>query len=464
MGAKAVKYPRADHVPSIDYAFTLLVICVSGNIAFTTGAWFRQEILLILSLVFALYRVKATHSYIGVPFVIGVIGCYIFISIWQSVSLGHLAIITITGFVVKLIIAAAVVSATKSFRYVFVRSMVWIASMGLIFHTMSIGATLVGVDVLEAARPVADIVGAQPEGVNERVNILFHTFMSGEHAFRNAGLFWEPGALAGYILAALAILSTLTRQLEETVVRRWRNLLAIGVLSTLSTTGYIILPLALLAVQLSKTGIDRDPIGGALLIISSIILILPVGFYAWELDFLGPKILELYTRAINEEPGWHLSRFGSIIFDWQYIQTRPLFGWGQSLATQFALHPYLDRYALGNGLTGFVRQMGLVGISTFLFALWHGLRFIATSGLNRFLVFAIIVAVLNGQYFLGYPIFLAFHFLSLEKVTPNRIHDQKRRNALFRHMGRSMPLRPNASAKKTFGLRSLPKEYRSYPR
>lgn len=417
---RALAQSQHFHNGARDQGLVLLAIAVSGNQAFMTGPYFRQELSLLFCFSLVVLRLLSgpSKTFLRGDVVVLILS-FLFISFWQAISLNYFAYLTIGGLLVKLVIAAGIVISVPRFRVVFISVMSMLAGLSLIIHIPTIAAYLVGINVFEQVGFIADLVGADPPGTNPKHNILIHNFMGPEHYLRNSGMFWEPGAFAGYLILALILLSTVSDEISASRIRLYRNICVAGVISTLSTTGYIALPLALLSIQISGRSIRNDPVGRGLIILSSSIILIPIGFYLWEIDFIGPKIAELYERAVKQEAGWELSRFGSIMFDWEYIRERPVFGWGQSLATQFSLHPKLAaRMELGNGFTGFMRQMGLIGMAIFLVATARAFHKLGLKTENVVLTMIVLIALLNGEYYLTYPIFLALQFLHLDRLRP----------------------------------------------
>lgn len=407
-----------------DYLFVLLLMCFSGNQAFITGP--RQEPLLALMVLVAVLRMIKLRRGVETQTFLLVTFSYLAILLIQMISSSHVSLVTQLGFLSKLVVGAGVVSTVRFFRLAFLRVMVWLAVLSLVFHIPNVLAALVGVQVYKFLGPIADLVGADPTGVNLRVNVLLHNFMGGEGVFRNAGMFWEPGAFSGYLLLALVFLATIQSELPPLILKRWRAVLVVAELSTLSTTGYLFLPFALFTFRLVALEERRDVVNRLLWVLLFLLLLVPASTFLWQLDFVGPKIETLFARAVNQDAGWQVSRFGAVIFDWTHIQERPLFGWGQSNTALYSLFPSLEGYATGNGLTGYVRQMGAAGLLLFLVFFWTGLGRIGVTKWTRTMVFSIVVFQLNGEQFLTYPLYLGLHFIRLER-NPKSAHRPVRR-------------------------------------
>jgi hypothetical protein len=338
---------------------------------------------------------------------------------FQTVQLSFFAVVTILGFLTKLFIAAATMETVRNFRFAFVRCMVWITKLSLFFYVPVLLASFVNVPLHRLFQPFADFVGVAQYGVLERVNIGLYNFQTGENLTRNAAFFWEPGAFSGYLVLALLFLATLRADLPGRLRRRWGIWLVLGIVTSQSSAGLITLPFVLVLFLISHRMTLQAVANNAFRIGVALAVLVPLSVFVWQLDFVGSKISELYSRAVFQEKGWELSRFGSILFDWAYITERPILGWGQNNATQFALSPGLDRMALGNGFSGYVRQLGLFGLTILLVSLWAGLRQCRLGPRTSAWFVFVVLLILNGQYFMDYPLFLGLHFLGARAARPS---------------------------------------------
>ncbi len=396
----------------IDYLIVFWCINLSGNLAFISAG--RQEPLLVLTALALMVRL-ISHSLLTNKAILAIAVFNAVIFTYQTIQTEFFAGVTIAGFYVRLVIAAATVATVSAFRFIYVRLMVWTVLLSLIFYVPAVMLGMVGVDIADIFRPLAKIMGAESQGVNERINILVHNFMSGEHKFRNSGIFWEPGAFSGYLTLALILLATIHNKLPQKIVTRWAAILTLGICTTLSTTGIICLPLAWMTFKIFKFEEGKDVRKEVQWIPVVLLIMIPVGLYVWNLEHVGPKIIELYERAVQKEAGWELSRIGSVIFDWEYIRANPLFGWGQNNTTQFSLHDGFTDFRLGNGFTGYIRQLGLLGMGLLIISTYAGLRILKVPAFTSFWTILVICVLLNGQYFLNYPIFNALYFIGLER-------------------------------------------------
>ncbi len=392
-----------------DYVVTMALICLSGNMVVSGSD--RRDVFFVLFAAAMMLRMALLRRPPPRRLVILLVAFAVLFAL-QSAALNFFAPVTIAGFFIKLIGAAGAMATIRNFRLAFVRCMVWITKLSFVFWVPTALASLAHISIAEVFRPLANIIGVVVTGPNERLNIILYNFQVGDHGYRNSAFFWEPGAFNGYLILGILLLGTMRGAIPPKLRKSWTLWLVAGVLSTFSTTGFVILPLALVLFILARPATQRALANNAIRLAALMIVLVPVSFYAWQLDFIGPKIIELWTRAVNRDTGWELSRFGSIIFDWAYFVERPILGWGQNTATQFALNPELERFALGNGLSGYIRQLGLTGITLFIVSLWIGLKQIGTGPIARAWFIIVVLLLLNGEYFLDYPLFLALHFLA----------------------------------------------------
>jgi hypothetical protein len=241
-----------------------------------------------------------------------------------------------------------------------------------------------------------DLAGA------DHKSVLVFTVLTTVDWWRNAGMFWEPGAFQGVInLSILLLPAEMLRQ------RRFRLRLAVmllALLSTFSTTGYLVF--FLLAVyKLARFSIPQVVKWPAVVLVAALSL---TAFL--EADFLGAKILDQleYSSQIDD---FSPDRFGALLFDLYYIEKHPLFGNGLIETTRYADHPHLWGLALGhgNGVSNFAATFGLFGLALYGGALLRS-RIAAGTGAKVFVL--VIVALISfGEQFLATPLFLGLPFL-----------------------------------------------------
>jgi len=397
-----------------DSLLVLALVCVSGNMVFSATG--RDAFTLpVLALIVGLMML-AQSSKIHKRFVYVVIAfCVVFAG--QTLSFSYLPIVTISGFFIRLFIAYSILRLVENFPKAYVQVMVCVSLLSLAFYIPDQLLNLAGVDFRQPFLPLSRILDVQAYGVNERINIGVYNFQTGDNFARNAAFFWEPGAFAGYLILAIIFLTICRRELPSQLVRLKLILLIVALLTTQSTTGIVVLPFASLLFLNLRFSTSLSRRNSTILLLLAGLLLTTFALTASQLNFVGEKIVRLYNMGVKHEAGWQASRFGAMIFDSGYIRVHPLTGWGQNRETQFQLNEDMERFALGNGMTGFVRQMGLLGMGVFLVSMWLGLRRLGQSKGKAACFIFVVLLTLNGEYFLFYPLYMGLMFLVTTKTS-----------------------------------------------
>lgn len=391
----------------IDYTLVALMYCISGNPAFTATYPLGKMVnglFLALLLVVMGFRIEKTAwknallwmGFLGVIFAV------------QYVQLGQISVLGSFNFMVKMLCAilfAAYMGGRLQETAINVMAVVCAISLPLYLFNLAGGWI------------------PSPIPTDIRVDTLvIYTQNIGEATsgslFRNSGMFWEPGAFAGYILVTFMLFID---RLEVLLgkYRRQTLLLTVTLLTTMSTTGYIVFFLFVLYF-IFKIGMKGRQRTYAFLLAGGILILALLVFN--KADFLGQKISKELTASEKlTEDDADPSRTGSIIFDLPYIASHPLFGNGMMPETRFRFHlGFFTEEQLngfGNGFSGCIATMGILFMLAYLLAI----------GLNRTLrakwfVILLVILLLQGEYYLNYPFFMLFPFLAFgpEQEKPHR--------------------------------------------
>jgi hypothetical protein len=401
--------------PWLDYLIISILLFMSGNPAIMGET--RMEVCtvivsgLFLIMLAARRKIFPTGRFTVVLFV------WSGILVIQCITFGFWPFHTMLGFLLRLFIGYAAVRLVKEFSRKYVSVMFYTCLISLFFHSFAILHATTGIDLITYFAPLDKI--ANPY---RGFHIFIHNFiyyarvpeqsesyrLAYLNPFRNSSYFWEPGVLAAYILLAITFLGLMKDKFDK---RRYRNILAVLVftlLTTMSTTGYILLPLCLLfhlrAVHLTARQVPKM-LGIALLLALFCVA-------AYHLDFVGEKIKEHRDKVAYREPGWETTRFGSLAYDLEYIKHRPFFGWGPNHTTRYMLHGGVKMKAMGNGLSDFTAKLGLVGLVTALTCIFAGAYHLTKSNWRIAALFVFfVVMVLNGEHLLDYSLFLGLMFV-----------------------------------------------------
>ena len=374
-----------------DYLLMLILLCVSGNPVFMTSSLFsRIACGVVLGFVLLCYAHR-------IPYVavrrIGRWSLFLGAIFSAQLILFNSSIIPASvNYIVKLALAILVAYILRAnFGVVYLKVISGLALVSIVFFCLNV------VGIVFPPLVAIDTSGDSLVFYNQMINTQ-------TGLVRNAGMFWEPGAFAGYLILAFL---PYTNHMSFLWARyRWRVIvILVALLTTLSTTGYIVC-FILFITQLSVS--VRNKWTMLLVYIVSI----PLAIYAYfNLEFLNDKISdELERTSEMTAQDINFSRTGSMIFDWHYIRKHPIIGNGLVMSTRYADHlGYYDADdldAFSNGFTGNIACLGI----TFMLA------YLATIYRNRTIYFRkivilIVVLLLQGEYFLNYPMFMTLPFI-----------------------------------------------------
>lgn len=257
-----------------------------------------------------------------------------------------------------------------------------------------------------------------PVNENKYLTLFFHNIHNtNTFSTRNSGMFWEPGAFQGYLIMVPLMfidnLSLLWKRYKKQCV-----ILIIALLSTFSTTGYIAFAMVLMYYVTMKL---RNKFARVILVPVLLFSLL----YAYSnLDFLGAKIDKHIERATSGNIT--VDRLGSAILDWHYIQKHPLIGNGLADITRYEDHMMYKELIGGfsNGFTDVVAKFGIVFIIAYFILLYRSLPF---KKMDRLFVCVMIILLLQGEYFMDYPLYGALPFLMIRTNDLSDIIIRKRR-------------------------------------
>lgn len=245
-------------------------------------------------------------------------------------------------------------------------------------------------------------------------SLLFITVHVTPEWWRNSGPMWEPGAFQGIL--NLALLLTPTAALRNADSRRRVAIVVLALITTFSTTGYIVL--FLIIVYKIFSGRLSALLKAILL---STVITGGVAIYL-EADFLAEKIIAQSSEKVIDAE-FSADRFGALLFDLHYIEKSPWIGNGFHESTRYADHPWLQGEPLGhgNGLSNFTATLGFVGLFIYLVGLLTSRWSLGLS--HRFFLVTIIAMLAFGEQFLNYALFLGLPFLNTHR--PNRHEPRK---------------------------------------
>jgi hypothetical protein len=406
---------KTDIHPWIQYLIVILLVCLSGNEVISKDEFLVSFFIFLLILYLTHKKSPLALSDLSVIFL------FLMILAAQALSFNFFPLVTNAGFIIRLFIGFAAVRLVNNFPHIYINVMYPICIVSLCFYVPEQIFQAVGHDFASFFTPAVYLIRevfSLPCGPNIcDAHIFIYNFEDPREYHTNAGIFWESGAFAGYILLALIFLGLKKDSYAKQFYMTRFLVMMVTLFTTLSTMGFVVCPVVLI--------LHYRPIGKTVVenlgLLSIVFLAFPLLIYGairiWNLDFIGSKIIHQYEGAASEvgDPKLTGSRLGGFVFDWKYIKRRPILGWGPHPRTYFALdfqEISLTSGKGGNGLSGFVHKFGLLGFGVFIVAAWKGLHILSGNNFFRsFLAVAAILLILIGQYYLNGPLFLGLMFL-----------------------------------------------------
>jgi hypothetical protein len=131
---------------------------------------------------------------------------------------------------------------------------------------------------------------------------------------------------------------------------------------------------------------------------------------------LNEKINAQFEKSESQEIGeFSNTRFGSVIFDWYYIQKHPLIGNGFDQETRYSDHQYLfygikgDAIGSGNSFSHYWATLGVIFIIGYFLLLWR--QVVVKGKIFAFLIMIVVFLNLQSEQWYNYPLYLGFVFL-----------------------------------------------------
>lgn len=373
------------YISKVEYLLIFLLIFLSGNpVGGVLGEW--RYILSAGILLF--YYISIKGGSISNDIKYWTIGfSLLFFS--QIVFIELYSIPAYINFFGRLFLVYAVVSFLgENFRYGYTKVMFIIALISLpLFVINYLGIEFGGYSI------------------DRYVSLFFYNYIPldrSDQGMRNCGMFWEPGAFQGYLmLVPLMYISNLREFYRENKITCY--VLIAALLTTFSTTGYVafITLIVLISLQYSRNIFVKIAIAP--------ILVIGIIYAFSTFDFLGDKISGELNNAKEISTGeisW--TRMGSAQIDLWSIQRHPFVGNGFVMDQKYPGLGELMNGA-GNGFTGAVNSFGIPLFLIFLFFVYRTAP--SVSKYEKVVFLLIYTMLLNGEYFLNYPLFWAMPFI-----------------------------------------------------
>jgi hypothetical protein len=378
------------HLVSSIYIFIL--VAFSGNPFFSIGEetsqyLFTGFVVLLIGMHLSYFNPSKKSA---IPYII-YITLFILLFLIQRISLEFISIPGAIGFLLKITCGYVVIRYLGNhFKHYYFNIIFLVSIVSLFGYSLS----MFGFDF-------PNFLSGSKETLK---SIIIYTENTGDisQGIRNSGMFWEPGAFAGYICLLFLL------HLGEIRILIYDNKFKVAVIlmaliTTFSTTGYLVLFLIGI-ITILKEYSRKYRIVPLLFFVMFI-----SGSYLLYLntDFLNEKVSNQFAAAKSLSGEFSNSRFGSFVFDLHYIEKSPIAGNGMHEKTRYADHKWLQGEQLGhgNGFSNFTASMGIMGLFIFL-------GYLIKYNEKSTWVFLIgIIALLQGEQFLNFPLFLCIPFI-----------------------------------------------------
>ncbi|SHF43597.1 hypothetical protein SAMN05444274_105210 [Mariniphaga anaerophila] len=373
------------------------MLCFSGNPMVTSQSYSNSLLIgytvLLLFYVFFVIDLQIFKKSLGI--FIGLLLSFSVIVFSQRIILGFVSYPGVLGIILKTILGLATLLLYQNqkvdFLDAYIKVMTFLAILSLPFFLLN----QFGVYGLDTGKSLTKSL---------LIYTSFYPF-PGEVVARNSGMFWEPGAFSGYLILALLFIALKNRKFQIGPYRKEIPWILIGLLTTMSTTGFIVLGVIITINSLQNYKF------GKLVFMPIAIIIMYYSYYS--LDFMKEKIDYQYSLVKNmNENDVSNTRMGAFYMDLKYIKSQPIIGNGLHIKTRFRFHHNVTGdIGHGNGMSNFMASWGIPLFLFWLFCVFKFALKVSRSYWTSFSVLFIIILLLQGEQFLNYPVFLSFFFL-----------------------------------------------------
>lgn len=232
-------------------------------------------------------------------------------------------------------------------------------------------------------------------------SILFYSLRSFDDNYlfiRNQGFTWEPGPFSCYI--ALAIFFNLIRNNLKLIDKKKLIIFLIGIISTQSTTGFVMLFTIIIWLYLSNQKNKFIRSFG----VSTLILVFVIIFN--NISFLQEKIISEFEQDVTQvvensvtyDAKYNPGRFASLQLALIDFQNYPLLGIGGNKNLRYAAQEGANVSTI-SGIGMIMTQYGVVGLSLFLFMLFRTGNWLSKGySFNSFMIFPLLFLIISFSF------------------------------------------------------------------
>lgn len=383
-------------IPSIDsfknYLPLFFLICLSGNPLFTSQGYSKM-LLIAYSGIFSIYVLKKMGWMLPMRIVdklILIIAFILIIVIAQKNVLGFVSYPGVLALILKILLGL--------FTIYFYQ----LKKIDILDIYIKILALLSFISIPFLILNHFGFYGYEFNQIRTVVLYTFYEKIPEGLIVRSAGMFWEPGAFAGYLLLALLFIALKNEKFTFGEYKKESFWIIMGLITTQSTTGYLIFLLILFMYALQNFNWGR-------IIVFPAILLISIGAYT-GLPFLKEKLEDHFISSTEMSKGdISNTRFGSLNMDMEYIKAQPLIGNGLDISTRYRFHPEVIKdIGNGNGMSNFLASWGIPLFLLWLYCVYKFTQKVSQSTTTNITFLLLIILLLQGEQFLNFPMFLMF--------------------------------------------------------
>lgn len=232
---------------------------------------------------------------------------------------------------------------------------------------------------------------------------------------RNVGFAWEPGRFACFIAIAAFINLAMFKFRIRNNSHIWVFLLTL--LSTQSTTGYVILVVIILAYLFNVR-----------IYIKALVLSMSIPFvlYLFTLPFMRDKIdnymigedrnetfVEVADYKADQDVVYVPQRFDGLLWEWYNFEKEPLLGYGTDVNYSYTAKRFNNKVVLYNGVIKILAVFGVFwGLMVYFLYYKGSVYFSSLFNVKGSMFFFIIFFMMNVSYaFYDEPVFLAMFLI-----------------------------------------------------
>lgn len=383
----------------VNYLPLFFLLCFSGN-PIISSMGYSKMLLVIYSFAFIVYVfsfVNFEYIKLKINQISPVIVFIVLLVIYQHFLLGKVSYPGVIVLVLKIFLGLFTFifyqAKRLSFVKTFIKIMAFLAIISLPFFILN--------QFIQ--------IGIQLDNIFLKSLILYTSYpaetFSESLLVRNPGMFWEPGAFAGYLILALLFVILENRSFTIGNYKKEVFSILLGLITSQSTTGYFLLGILILLFIWNRYS------WGKIIIVPITLLLVYWGYN--NIAFMGNKVENQFSNAMAMgESDVSNTRFGALNMDLMYIKSQPLTGNGLDISTRYRFHPWVkEDIGHGNGMSNFAAIWGIPFFLYFLYCVYRFSYYCSQKKSIAFVFLLTIVLVLQGEQFLNYPMFLSFFSL-----------------------------------------------------